>query len=207
MPRFPERPYDAVADYYRDYCGRVRAAQDTVDAGALRRAAALVDATVQARGQLFACGNGGSAAISDHLVCDFEKGIGTDTHLKPPVTSLAANAALITAIANDIAYAEVFAFQLDRMAKPGDLLITVSSSGSSPNIVRALETARAMGVRSIALCGFAGGPSLTLADVALHVASDNYGVVEDVHQSLMHVLAQFVRQAHMTAEAVTDRTF
>jgi phosphoheptose isomerase len=93
------------------------------------------------------------------------------------------------------------------MAMPGDVLITIRSSGNSENIVRAIDWARTHEVGSIAMTGFAGGRSAKLADVNLHVAADNYGVVEDIHQSMMHCLAQYLRQSAMSPEQVASRPF
>jgi len=93
------------------------------------------------------------------------------------------------------------------MAAPGDLLITISASGDSENIVRALEWAGANGLAAIAMTGFSGGRSAGLADVNLHVAAENYGVVEDVHQSLMHCLSQYLRQRAMPPDLVSRRRF
>ena len=123
----------------------------------------------------------------------------------PGVVSLSATVELITAIANDIDYAEIFAYQLRNAARPGDVLITISSSGNSENIVRALAWARDNGLTTIAMSGFSGGRSATTADINLHVAAANYGVVEDAHQSLMHILAQYVRHVRNPAEQVCRR--
>jgi phosphoheptose isomerase len=114
---------------------------------------------------------------------------------------------IITAIGNDISYDEVFAYQLRSLAKPGDLLITISSSGDSENIVRTVQWAKANDVPVISMTGFNGGRSAELADVNLHVDADNYGIIEDVHQSLMHLLAQYIRQAHMDEETIRERKF
>ena len=140
---------------------------------------------------------GGSAAIANHLVCDHLKGIRTDTDLAPKVHSLSSTVELITAIANDIGTEEIFSFQLSSLAQEGDVLIAISSSGASPNIVRVIEEARARKVVTIAMTGFAGAPAAGLADVSLHVDAHNYGVIEDVHQSLMHILAQYIRHSHL----------
>jgi D-sedoheptulose 7-phosphate isomerase/D-glycero-D-manno-heptose 1,7-bisphosphate phosphatase len=120
---------------------------------------------------------------------------------------LSTNIELFSAIANDNGYEHVFEHQLASVARPGDLLIAVSSSGRSPNIVRALEWASAHDLRTIALTGFTGGRSRELADVSIHVDSSNYGIVEDSHQACMHMLAQYVRQSRMTAEAIAASTF
>ncbi len=169
----------------------------SVDRAAVRRASETLLRAYQEGRQVFACGNGGSAAIADHLECDHLKGIHRETDLSPKVRSLAANVALLTAIANDFAYDEVFAFPLARLSRAGDVLVTISASGNSPNIVKAIECANARGLTSIALTGFDGGRARQLAQISLHVAIGNYGVVEDIHQGLMHVLAQYIRQSRI----------
>jgi phosphoheptose isomerase len=106
---------------------------------------------------------------------------------------------IVTAIANDFGYDQVFEFQLSSLAMDGDVLIVVSSSGNSPNILSALISARTQGIKSIAMTGFNGGKAQGLADVSLRVDAENYGVVEDVHQSLMHIMAQYIRQKRLLA--------
>jgi phosphoheptose isomerase len=204
---FPQKTYDQGGKYLADYRMALFEAWQSVDAKAFSRAADMLETALHSRHVVFACGNGGSAAISNHLLCDFLKGIQTDTGLRPRVTSLSSHIELITAIANDIDYAEVFAYQLRTMAQPGDVLMTISSSGNSENIVRAIQWARENEVSSIALTGFEGGRSAGLADVNLHVRARNYGIVEDVHQSLMHSLAQYLRQHAMPADLVAQRRF
>jgi phosphoheptose isomerase len=127
--------------------------------------------------------------------------------LRPRVVSLASHLELITAIANDISYDEIFAYQLKTMAAPGDVLMTISSSGNSENVVRAIDWARENGVGTIAMTGFAGGRSAKLADINLHVAAENYGIVEDIHQSMMHALAQYLRQSAMAPGAHVSHRF
>lgn len=149
---------------------------------------------------IFVCGNGGSAAISDHFHCDHSKGVCFDTDLKPKIQSLASNMSTITAIANDFSYDEIFSYQLKMKAIAGDILVTVSSSGNSPNIIRAIEEAKLIGMTVISLCGFSGGESAKISDIVLHVKEDNYGIVEDAHQSLMHIMAQFIRLSHLNKD-------
>lgn len=204
---FPERPYTDIASYFCSYRDEIARAAQTVAPAALDAAQRLLNQVLDRDGQVFSCGNGGSAGISNHLVCDHVKGVCTDTGLRPRVHSLSANVEMMTAIANDIDYAEVFSWQLSMLSRPGDLLITISSSGNSENIVRAVQWAKANGVSTISMTGFDGGRSASIADVNIHVQADNYGVVEDIHQSIMHVLAQFVRQSRMPAELVAARRF
>ena len=202
VKKFPYRPYASADLYLLDYVANLTAAHGSVDGGQVQQAAQVMKTAIENDHFIFACGNGGSAAISNHLTCDCSKGIATTTNLKPRIVSLSSTAELLTAIANDVEFAEVFVHQLRNAARPGDVLITISSSGDSENVVRALSWARENGVKSIAMTGFMGGRSAKLADLNLHVAAENYGIVEDVHQSLMHVLAQYVRQTEMPADAV-----
>lgn len=204
---FPDEKFTDMGAFADAYFQASQVAQASVDRVALAKAGALLAGAYAARKTIYVCGNGGSAAISNHLVCDHLKCIQTDTDLRPRVVSLSATIETITAVANDISYDEVFVYQLRTLADPGDVLISVSSSGDSENVVRACEWAKANDLAVIAMTGFAGGRTQGLADVNLHVKGDNYGVVEDTHQALMHILAQFIRQDHMTADLIKNRKF
>lgn len=204
---FPNAPFVQAQDYLDAYAEQLTAAARSVDRGAFAAAAALVGETITRGATIHAAGNGGSAAIANHLVCDCVKSVQTLTALKPRVYSLSANIPFITAIANDIGYEDVFRYQLNSVARSGDLLVTISSSGDSENIVRAIAWAKENGVASIAMTGFAGGRSRLMADIALHVDADNYGIIEDVHQTLMHSIAQYVRLSAMTAADISTAKF
>jgi histidinol-phosphate phosphatase family protein len=204
---FPLHPYEDAGVFGTEYSDELYAALRTVDPSRLHAAAGLLNDTHDREAVVFACGNGGSASIANHLQCDHVKCVGQGTDLRTRVFSLSTNVELFSALANDNGYEHVFEHQLASVARPGDLLIAVSSSGRSPNILRALEWASAHGMKTIAMTGFAGGRSRELADVSIHVDSRNYGIVEDAHQACMHLLAQYVRQSRMTAEAVAASTF
>ena len=204
---FPDHAYADVTQYCDDYMDRVAKADASVDRAQVAKAADLLREAYRSDHTVFVCGNGGSASLADHLACDHLKGVQTDTALRPRVVSLSANVALLTAVANDISFEDVFLYPFRTMARPGDVLVTVSASGDSENVVRAAAWAKAEDVSIIALTGFAGGRSGALADAHLHVDADNYGVIEDVHQSLMHILAHYLRQGHMRKELVGRRRF
>ena len=205
--KFPATPYASAAAYFGAYADEVARAARSIEPAALDRAAAiLLEAYTRGAG-VFACGNGGSAAIANHLQCDHVKGVRTTTDLAPRVVSLSANIELITAIANDMTYEDVFTYQLQSQSGPGDVLIAVSSSGRSPNIVRALTWARDHDLRTIALTGFDGGGAKAVAEVTIHVDGTNYGIVEDLHQTIMHGLAQYIRQSRMTEDAISSGVF
>jgi len=204
---FPSAPYGSASSYFEGYWADSAQAGSSIEPAALDKAAGILADAYRLGATVFSCGNGGSAAIANHLQCDHLKGVRTTTDLVPRVVSLSSNIELITAIANDLGYAEVFAYQLQSQSVPGDVLIAISSSGRSANIVQALRWAQEHELRTIALTGFTGGEAAQTADVAIHVSGANYGVVEDLHQAVMHALAQYIRQSRMTADTISSTTF
>jgi D-sedoheptulose 7-phosphate isomerase/D-glycero-D-manno-heptose 1,7-bisphosphate phosphatase len=206
-PRFPAHRFDR-ADVFGDaYVAELSHAFGTVDQTQISRAAAVLNAAYDRDAAVFACGNGGSASIANHLQCDHVKGVRNGTDLTTRVYSLSTNVELFSAVANDLGYDMVFEYQLQSQARPGDVLVVVSSSGRSPNIVKALQWAAANGMHTIALTGFDGDPARSQAAVSIHVDSTNYGIIEDTHQACMHLLAQYVRQSRMAADAVATQIF
>jgi phosphoheptose isomerase len=205
--KFPDTPYGSAASYVDAYAEEFAQAWKRIDPSELDRAAEILLEAYTRRAGVFSCGNGGSASIANHLQCDHLKGVRTKTDLLPRVVSLSNNVELLTAISNDIGYEDVFAYQLESQSVPGDVLIAISSSGRSANIVRALNWARANDLRTIALTGFDGGAARSTAEVAIHFPGSNYGIIEDLHQAVMHALAQYIRQSRMTSEAIMATTF
>jgi phosphoheptose isomerase len=180
---------DFVEDYYR----RFREAIDAFDRGPLQDVLRVVDRVIEGGGTIWVAGNGGSAAISDHLVCDTTKW--TYVAGLPPVrsVSLVSNGPMLTALANDYRYEEVFRRQLEYYLEPRDAVLLISSSGSSPNVVSACRYAKERGVPTLAFVGFDGGELRRIADHVVWVPVDNYGIAEDTHQSVMHCLTQYLR--------------
>lgn len=205
--KFPDVRYASAASYASAYAEEFARTWQTIDLAALDRAAEILLDVYTRRAGVFSCGNGGSASIANHLQCDHVKGVRTKTDLAPRVVSLSNNVELLTAIANDIAYEDVFVYQLQSQAIAGDVLVAISTSGRSANIVRALTWARENSLRTIALTGFEGGASRTLADVALHFSGTNYGIIEDLHQAVMHLLAQYVRHSRMPPDVIAATVF
>lgn len=206
-PRFPAERFERADTYGGAYVAELARAFDTIDLTQVAAAAEILSAAYERDAAVFACGNGGSASIANHLQCDHVKGIRNGTGLQNRVHSLSTNIELLSAIANDLGYDAVFEYQLQSQARPGDVLVAISSAGRSQNVVRALEWAQANGMPTIALTGFEGGPARSRATVSIHVDSVNYGIVEDAHQSCMHLLAQYIRQSRMTSDAVSSQTF
>jgi len=205
--KFPIAPYANAASYFDSYAEEMSRAMKTIDPAAFDRAAGILIEAYLSGARTFSCGNGGSASIANHIQCDHVKGVRTATDLTPQVLSLSTNVELLTAIANDLGYENVFVYQLQSQSGPGDVLMAVSSSGRSPNIVQALTWARDHGLRTIAITGFNGGEARAVAEVSVHVECTNYGIVEDLHQAIMHALAQYIRQSRMSADAISTTAF
>ena len=152
----------------------------------------LIEKTIKLKKNIFVCGNGGSASTANHLVCDVFKRISQNTRLKPKVISLVNNMELITAISNDIKYDKIFSFQYESLQNSGDLVIIFSVSGNSKNLVELAKIAKKKN-KIISFTGKNGGKVKKLSTENININSNNYGIVEDVHLSLMHSISQIIR--------------
>lgn len=141
---------------------------------------------------MFLCGNGGSAANAIHLANDFLYPISKRHGSGLRVTALPANPATLTCIANDEGYEEIFATQLAVLARAGDVLVVLSGSGNSPNILRAIDQAKAMSLKTFAIVAYSGGRAKAMADVAIHVAADDMQIAEDMQLIVGHAIMQWL---------------
>jgi len=181
----------AFARWYRD---RSVEQWNALDLEALARVAAVVE-EAQARGRfVWVCGNGGSAATSAHVGCDFGKTAARPGARPLKAVSLSDNAAFMTAVGNDLSFDETFARQLENVVAAGDVVILITGSGNSPNLLRAADVARARGARVVGFLGFDGGKLKALCDESLLIPSDQYGVIEDMHMSVAHILTFYLKQ-------------
>ncbi len=159
--------------------------------------------------QVFFLGNGGSASTASHMAVDFGKGTFVQGQPRLRAISLTENVGLLTAWANDANYESVFEEQLENLLDPKDVVVAISASGNSPNVLRAAEFARKRGAVTIGLIGFGGGKLKGLVDIDITVSSRNYGQVEDFHLSVNHILSQYVkeeiRRERQTKERVNDQ--
>jgi D-sedoheptulose 7-phosphate isomerase len=184
----------------RDYWDEVADVAAAIDLACLERAAIML-LTCQARGRVvFVVGNGGSAATASHFACDLSKGTRRDGPPTFHVVSLTDNVPLLTAWANDSGYERVFSEQLTALAQPGDLLVAISASGNSPNIVAAVDAARSCGMAVIGLSGRSGGRLANMVDALVNVPSDRIEVVEDAHLIVAHSLCVAVRESLASGE-------
>jgi phosphoheptose isomerase len=155
------------------------------------RAVDLVRECLKAGGKLLVCGNGGSAADSSHIATEFTCRLKEDRRPYPAI-ALSADGALLTAIANDYGFQEIFARQVQAFATPGDVLIALSTSGKSRNVLSAIEEARRREMKTIAFLGKGGGFTAGAADIDLIVGSDSTARIQEMHKFLLHVLCEVV---------------
>lgn len=168
-------------------------ANTTVQADFSQAVAVVVDA-YRNGGRLYIAGNGGSAADAQHLAAEFVSKLARD-RAPLPAEALTTDSSIITAIGNDYGYDQIFARQLAGKARKGDVFLGITTSGQSPNILKALATARDMGVPSIVFCGRDGGPAKPLADYCVIVPGTETSTIQELHIVLAHTLCESVEAA------------
>ena len=159
-----------------------------LDRPAFQRGIDLIGAAFEADKQIFACGNGGSAHTASHMITDWNKMVRLATGRRLRGVSLCDNAGLVTAFANDVAYDEIFSGQLKSLLNRGDLVVAVSGSGNSPNVVKAIEYANGAGADTLAVVGYDGGALKRIAQHCVWVPSFDMQLCEDVHLMFCHMV-------------------
>lgn len=178
----------------RDYVDLMGALLPKIDCSAIDAFTDLVYGAWRDDRQVFVFGNGGSAATASHYVTDLVKTCAVGGVRRLRAFCLVDNVPLTTALGNDIDYNETFRYPLESYARPGDVAVAISGSGTSPNVVAACEWAKANGVTLVSLTGFGGGTIGEMADVHVNVPSDNYGAIEDLHLSVGHMVIQALHE-------------
>lgn len=173
-----------------EYYDREKAAIDALDRDEINLAMnALLDAYDRGA-TVYVFGNGGSAATASHMVCDFNKGTCLELDRKFKFVCLNDNVPIMMAIANDDSYENIFYYQLQDRLKPEDLVLAISGSGNSHNVVKAVEYAKKVGAKVIAMTGYSGGKIRAMADYFLHVPVDDMQITEDLHMGFDHMIMQ-----------------
>lgn len=188
------KPTNLDTGHFSNYVEKVRAA---VSSASLHEIALLAEALLdcwQKGKRVFLCGNGGSAGNAIHLANDFLYGIAKDG-VGIRVSALPANTSILTCLANDVGYDYIFSSQLAVQGSPGDLLIVLSGSGNSPNILKALEQAKIMAIRTFAVLGYSGGKAKQMADVAIHFPVNDMQIAEDMQLIVGHMIMQWLCNA------------
>ena len=185
---------------FADYTRRLQDVLQSSDWTPVARLAEDLRECWQAGRQVFLCGNGGSAANAIHLANDFLYGVSKTLGSGLRVTALPANSSVLTCLANDLGYDAIFSAQLAVQARRGDVLVALSGSGNSPNVLKALEQAKSMGVKTYAILGYTGGKAKVMADVPIHLAVDDMQLSEDLQLIVGHMIMQWLYQ-HPEAKA------
>lgn len=181
-----------------DYIGRLELALSALARDQLTRLGETLLRAYRSDKQVFVIGNGGSSSTASHMAADLAKNTIGPNMKRFRIATLSENAAIVTALANDIGYENVFSEQLVNVIRAGDVLIVVSASGNSPNVLRAIRYAQNQSAEVVGLLGFDGGEAARLADIPIVVESYDYGIVEDVHLIINHMLVEYFQQ-HLVA--------
>jgi phosphoheptose isomerase len=185
--------------FFDNYFASLKATINNIDENQFLLITSFLKKKIKNKNNIFVAGNGGSAAIANHLLCDFNKGIKTSSKNKiaPKVLSLSNSIEIITAISNDISYKKIFSFQLENYYKKGDCLICFSSSGQSQNIIDVMKFAFTKKIKTILFQGFGKLNKKIKPDYYINLNYQNYGVTEDIFQSLMHIISQNIRSNYI----------
>jgi D-sedoheptulose 7-phosphate isomerase len=185
---------DQLTDFLDSYKLRLFNLIDSIDIEMLEAIIKSMITAFKNGNTMYVIGNGGSAATASHIQADFRFFVRYFTNFRPKVVALTDNVPLMTAISNDHSYDDVFVEQMKGMFNEGDLLLAISASGNSPNVVKAVEYAKELGGKTIAFCGFTGGKLKEISDMPLYTpnADKDYGPIEDLHMILDHILVNYL---------------
>jgi D-sedoheptulose 7-phosphate isomerase len=193
-----------VKKFFREYIKNLNYAFNSLNIEKIDSIYKVLKKTILNKKQIFVAGNGGSASVANHFLCDFNKGIkkSSNNKLIPKVISLSNSIETITAISNDINYDKIFSFQLENYYQKGDCLICFSSSGQSKNIIDVIIFAKKRGIKTILFQGFGGLHKKIMPDYYINLKYKNYGITEDIFQSIMHAISQFIRYEFESKNAI-----
>ena len=181
-----------IKPFFNNYVKKLFEALNTISIRNLDKASDEIRKTIKKNGTIYVCGNGGSAAIANHYVVDFLKFFREKSNLKPKIISFSNSIETISAISNDIDYKFIFKYQAETYCKKNDLIIIISSSGNSKNIIEIVKYAKSKKIKTIGFSGFKGGYLKRNSNISVHVNSQNYGMSEDSHHILMHLTLQYL---------------
>ncbi len=182
-----------LREYALGYLKEIREALDELPLRDLEQVVSVIEDAYRKRKQIFIVGNGGSASTASHFACDLGKGTASDQKPRFRVMSLNDNIPLMTAIGNDLGYQELFTEQLRNLLEEGDVLILITGSGNSENILKAAEYAKSKGATTVAFIGFGGGKLKKIVKAHVTFSSTKYEVVEPLHLLLEHLISFYFK--------------
>ena len=185
-----------IKPFAKDYLIRLKLILDNIDLDVISDIIDSLEESVENKAKIFIIGNGGSSATASHMVNDLGAGLRRRGIVNFDVTSLADNSPVVTAIANDIGYENIFYMQMRGLVNPQDIVIVISCSGNSPNIIKAVDYAKSLCCKIIGITGFNGGYVKKISDISFHINAPNgeYGLVEDAHMILDHIIYSYYIQ-------------
>lgn len=173
-----------ITKYFKDLNDTL----SSIDLNSIENAINIIKDKVEDNKKIITCGNGGSAYAASHYITDWNKSYNLKTGKKFKGLSLCDNYGLVTAYANDTSYENVFSGQLENIGEVGDLLIVVSGSGNSKNIINALKTAKKLSIKTLSVIGYDGGECINISDYFVHIPSFDMQICEDAHLILGHII-------------------
>ena len=191
--KIKNKKQSGLDNFLNTYLSSLNSSITKMDKKKIYQAANLIEGVIKKNKTIYVCGNGGSAAIANHFICDYFKVLCMQTNLKAKVKSLCSDFELISAISNDISYDDIFLYQAERLLSSGDLLILISSSGDSNNLKKVLQYANQKRIKSIGFSGFKGGYLKKFSTVPVFSNISNYGISEDINHILMHLIMQYIK--------------
>jgi len=186
-----------IKPFVKDYLTRLKQILDDIDVDVISDIVDTLEETIENKSRIYILGNGGSAATASHMVNDLGAGLRRRDVINFDVTSLGDNSSVVTAIANDIGYENIFYMQMKGHINADDVVIAISCSGDSPNIIKAVDYAKDLGCKIIGVTGFNGGYLKKISNINFHVDAPEgeYGLVEDAHMILDHIIYSYYIQA------------
>jgi len=184
----------STADFARQYLSDLKEIIDQVDMDDMAKVMEEIAPTLCSDRHVFLAGNGGSAATASHMANDLMKTVAKACGKSIRAIALSDNVPLLTAIGNDESFDEIFSGQLKDLGQEGDLLVVISGSGNSQNLVRACEQAKELKIRTVGFLGMDGGKKQSLTDVSVVVPSNDYGPIEDVHVIFNHLITAYLKE-------------
>src|SRR5579884_3298381 len=193
-----------VMNFAELYRNELHQTIDAIDVSGVEQAIRWFTEAREAGRHIFVCGNGGSASTASHLACDIVKGASYNRESRFRIMALTDSLPTLTAYSNDVGYDCVFVEQLKNFAEPGDLVLAISGSGNSPNVLRAVEYANSIGCRTIGLTGRDGGKLGPLAQLNIQVPAPHMGRIEDAHMIVCHMIGYYFMDTEYAEAAARD---
>ncbi len=195
-----------IREFWAGYCGGLNRALEGVSPERFEEFVRLLESAYREERQVFLFGNGGSGATASHIVVDFNKGVGMGLEKRFRVMCLNDSIPTLTAYANDVSFQDVFVEPLKNFVRPGDLVIGISGSGNSPNVLKAIEYGNSRGAHTVGLTGYNGGKLAAMVRTSLHVPVNDMQKAEDVHLILLHAAFQLLCKQVLAPQSSTKES-